>query len=273
MRGSGGIVLLALGLIALFVGILFPYGRYGSSLARGLGSQLGADVQVGEMGPALSWGGPVLRASEVVVRLGDGRRLDVAELRVRPALSASWLRLDPALRVWAESSAGVVNGTLWLGESSAFQGRVADLDLETLGAESLAEGLALRGRADLEIDLQTASEGLLGRISLDARDGSLAFPPYGLPVPFTEARARIELDPASGVRIESFEVEDPGLSFTAQGTLGNRPSLEHGRLDVEGQVEVRNPGLRAVLAGGLPLDGQGRAPLRLQGTLARPLLR
>lgn len=265
--------LLALGLTTVFVLLSFPYGRYGAWFATRLGDSLGAQIHAEQVAPALSWGGPVLRASGVSVRMPGGRNLEVDELRVRPALAASWLRLDPAVRVWLESSKGRVDGTVWLGDTRGFSGRLLDVDLETLAASAASEGLRLQGRADLELEVESESEGLRGVVTLAAREGSVAFPPYGLPVPFQEVHGRFELDPEAGVQVASFELEDPSLSLRAEGTLGTQPSLERGRLDLEGELEVRNPGLRAVLADAVRLDRQGHAQLRLQGTLNRPILR
>lgn len=273
MRPQARTAWLALGLTTFFVVLSFPYGRYGSWFASRLAASLGSEVRVGEIGPALSWGGPVLRASGVVVQLPDGRRFDVDELRLRPALSVSWLWLDPAIRLWLESAQGRVDGTLWIGGSSGFSGSLRDVDLEALAAAAATEGFELQGRADLELDLESAPEGLAGLVVLEAREGSVAFPPYGLPVPFAQLQGRFELHPESGVEVSSFELEDPALSLHAEGSLGSRPSLAQGRLDLQGELEVRNPGLRAVLGDTVRLDRQGRAALRLQGTLDRPVLR
>jgi type II secretion system protein N len=265
--------LLALGLTTFFVLISFPYGAYGAWFAARLGASLGADVRALEVVPRLSWGGPVLRASQITVQLPDGRRFDLEELRVRPAVSFSWLWLDPALRVWLESADGQIDGTFWLGESSGFSGQLVDIDLEVLANGATPEGVELRGRADVELDVESGPEGLRGVVGIDARAGSLAFPPYGLPVPFEELRGRFELDPESGVQVTSFELEDPALSIQAEGTVGTSPTLAQGRLELQGELEVRNPGMRAILADAVRFDREGHAQLRLQGTLTRPILR
>jgi type II secretion system protein N len=265
--------LLALGLTTFFVLISFPYGRYGAWFAARLGASLGVQVRASEVTPSFSWGGPVLRASQVTVQLQDGHRFDLDELRVRPALSLSWLWLDPAVRIWLESADGQVDGTFWLGESSSFRGQLLDVDLGVLADGAAPEGFELRGRAEIELDVESGPEGLRGVVDLEAREGSVAFPPYGLPVPFEELRGRFELDPASGVRVTAFELEDPALSLHAEGTLGAQPTLAQGQLDLQGELEVRNPGLRAVLADAVRLDREGHAQLRLQGTLTRPILR
>ena len=138
-----------------------------------------------------------------------GRRRAISELRVRPALSTSWLRLEPALRVLAASDAGGLDGTCWLGERPGFAGDVEDLALELLPLEGFADGLALRGRADLTLDLVSDGAGLTGEVELAAREGSVAFPPYGLPIPYATARGSLTLAPATGLAIESLELEDP----------------------------------------------------------------
>ncbi len=192
---------------------------------------------------------------------------------MRPALSPSWLGLDPALRIWLESGEGRVDGTLWLGDSPAFDGELLDVDLGALATRTAADPLGLTGRADVAIDLAMAPEGLVGEVSLDARNGSLTLPPYDVPLPFESLRGRFAIDPAAGVEVASLELDDPSLSLQASGRLGTEPSLEHGRLDLQGELSVKNPGLRGVVANAVRLDRDGHAQLRLQGTLSNPILR
>jgi len=105
-------------------------------------------------------------------------------------------------------------------------------------------------------------------------EGSVAFPPYGLPIPFATARGSLTLAPATGLAIESLELEDPDrLSLRASGTIGASPSPELSPLDLTARVEVRDPALRSLFAQALPLDGEGNADLRLSGTLGAPILR
>lgn len=269
-----GFTLAGAALTALFCLLLLPWDRYRALAERELGRATGARVRVASLGPALGLGGAVLRLRDVELTFAGGRGLAISELRLRPALSASWLRLGPALRLVAASEAGSLDGTCWLGERAGFSGEVEGLRLELLPVERLAEGLALRGTADLVLDLVSDGAGLTGAVELAAREGSIAFPPYGLPIPFATARGSLALAPGTGLAIESLELEDPGrLTLRASGSIGAAPSPELGPLDLTAHVEVRDPALRTLFAQALPLDGEGNAELRLSGTLGAPILR
>lgn len=268
-----GLALAGLALTALFSLWLLPWDRYRGFAERELSRATGAKVRVGSLGPALGRGVAVLRLRDVELAFDGGQRVAISELRVRPALSTSWLRLEPALRVLAASEAGALDGTCWLGERLGFAGAVEGLALELLPLEGVADGLALRGRADLTLDLMSDGAGLTGAIELAAREGSVAFPPYGLPIPYATARGSLTLAP-TGLAIESLELEDPDrLSLRASGTIGASPSPELSPLDLTARVEVRDPALRSLFAQALPLDGEGNADLRLSGTLGAPILR
>jgi type II secretion system protein N len=269
-----GFTLAGAALTGLFCLWLLPWDRYRAVAERELGRALGARVRIASLGPALGRGGAVLRLRDVELDFAEGQRLALSELRLRPALSTSWLRLEPALRLLAVSEAGTVDGTCWIGERAGFAGDVEGLRLERLPLERLAEGLALRGTADLVLDLVSDGAGLSGAVELSAREGSVAFPPYGLPIPFATARGSLALAPATGLVLESLELEDPGrLTVRASGTIGAAASPELGPLDLTARVEVQDPALRTLFAQALPLDAGGNAELRLSGTLGAPLLR
>jgi type II secretion system protein N len=261
----------ALALTAFFVVLRLPWERHAAALAQRLAAPHGAQLRLGEVGPALGPEGPVLRARALVLALRDGRRLRADELRVRPALSASWLSGDPSLRLVLSGPEGGADGVLRLGARPGFRGSLSHLDLARLGVDRLAEGVELAGRADLELDLAAEAGGLGGELSLEARDGHVAFPPYGVPMPFATAHGRFALDPEAGLEVREFELDDPTLLLRAEGRVGPGP-LARAPLDLRGRLEVRNPGLRAVLADAVALAPDGSAELRLRGTLAEPLL-
>jgi type II secretion system protein N len=261
-------------LTTLFSLWLLPWDRYRGFAEHALARATGARVRVGELGPALGRGGVVLRLRDVDLAFGAGRALRLSELRVRPALSGSWLRREPALRVLVASEAGALDGICWLGGRMGFAGRVEGLALELLPLEEVAQGVTLSGRADLVLDVSSDGTGLAGALELAAREGSVAFPPWGLPIPFQAARGSVALAPERGLAIESLELEDPGrLRLRASGTIGAAASPELGPLDLTAHLEVPDPALRSLFSQALPLDGAGSAELRLSGTLASPILR
>ncbi len=268
-----GFALAGVVLTAFFCLLLFPWDRYRPLLERELARATGAQVRIGGLGPAVGRGGAVLRLRDVELAFAEGRRVAISELRVRPAVSSSWLRLDPALRLLLASDAGALDGTCWLGERAGFAGEVEGLALEMLPLERVTEGLALRGRADLSLDLVSDGAGLAGTVELAAREGSVAFPPYGLPIPWATARGSLALAPETGVAIQSLELDDPGrLSVRASGTIGSAPRLDLGALDLTAHVAVSDPALRSLFAQALPLGRDGSAELHLTGTLGAPVL-
>jgi hypothetical protein len=70
----------------------------------------------------------------------------VSTLELAPRPSMSWLRGEPALRVWADSELGVVDGVVALGAQSSFVGRVDGVPLERLPLRVDSSGVALSGR-------------------------------------------------------------------------------------------------------------------------------
>jgi type II secretion system protein N len=273
VRRPAAIALAGLGLTTLFVVLLFPWTRYVPWLQAEIQARTGARVRVADTGMGLGLLGPALRLRDVEIVSPDGTRLRLEEVRVRPALSPSWLRGDPALHVAARGGLGQLAGTCWLGDRPGFDGRVGALRLETLPAGVLPEGVTLQGIADLDLDLHQDETGLRGRLALEAREGSVAFPPYGLPIPYTEAHALATLTPGSGIALERLELEDPTMSLHVEGTLDDSPDLSRGRLDLRARLEVHDPDMRQAVAQILRLDGQGRADLRLLGTPSNPVLR
>jgi type II secretion system protein N len=266
----GGLLLAgaALALTSLFVLILFPYGNYRAWVEAGLAAGSGARVSVADAGGSFGLSGPALRLSGISMAYPDGLRLELDEVRVRPALSFSWLSGDPALHLEARGEVGELSGTCWLGERPGFDGSIEALQLEALPLTRYAEGLSLSGLADLEIDLRAEAGTLSGDVELDARDGSVAFPPYGVPVPFAHAYAEASLS-AEGVSIETLSLEDEGLRVEAEGSIG--PGAR-GALDLRAELEVSDPALRSLVGQAVPLNGEGRGAVRLAGSLARPVL-
>jgi type II secretion system protein N len=274
LRLGRGLGILAAGalLTLLFVAILFPYDRYREAVERGLGEVTGARVHVAGLGPDVGRVGPVLALRGVELRFPDDVQLTIDEAHLRPALSSSWLRGEPALRLLLAGPLGGVNGTLWSGGQRGFVGTLDDLDLAALRLERMVDGLDLRGRADADLDLQGDANRLSGRVSFSARDGLLTLPFLGIPLPYETAQGSIQLKETEGLAIETFQLNSADLALHASGTIGNAPVLENAKLDLRARLEVRDPDLRSVLGPVTGLRGDGTGDLRLSGTLRNPMI-
>src|SRR5262249_53329493 len=148
--------------------------------------------------------------------------------------------------------------------------RLADVDLAALPVAALWAGAALTGRVDATLDLRAEAHGLAGSIALAARDGSAALPTLPLPLPFTTLTAELELGEDPPLRLVALELTGEELRARGSGTLGAASRLARAPLDLAFELAVE-PDLRTALAGtGLRLGPDGRATLRLVGTLDRP---
>jgi type II secretion system protein N len=261
-------------LVTLFVFLRFPFGDLAPFLAQQIAALTGAEVSIGDLEPRLTIGGPGFAARDVRLVTPGRRRFDVDPLRVRPAWSTSWLRGDPALRVDAESAVGRAGGVIVLGDAPAFRGEFVDVDLASLPiAAAGTEGLALSGRLTGAADLALAAGAAVGPLSFDVRSGAIVHPLLPVPIEFETIRADLVLGGAASIDVKSFALDGPIVNARLTGTLGvaGAPAGRDGPLDLDVELEIPSPPLRALLEGvGLRTDGRGHAAFAISGTLAQP---
>ena len=278
MRASGwleGPVLrsAALGAVCLllvFVFFLaqFPYARLRVPLAGAASDALGAEVTIGAL-----HGGPTgVRLEQVWVRRAGSPAWEVAWVRLRPAFSLGWLRGIPALALRAEAWGVHLDGTAFLdAQAPGFDGRVRGLDPAALPPGLLADEPPWIGAIDLDADLVRGAAGPEGRLVLSGSEGALSIPGLPFALPYDRVEGRAQLGP-EGVQLEAFELEGPMLSGSAQGRLGAGPPAQ-APLDVELTLRRAVPEIRDLLRGlGVPLGADGRARLRIGGTLQAPVV-
>jgi len=258
-------------LTLFFFAVRFPYDLFRASLVSQLAALTGAEVEIGELSGGLGLAGISLVAEPVTLRFGDSSfALDRAAFR--PAWSFSWLRGQPALHADLRAPEGRVDGTFWPGARLAFAGEVQELALERLPSQLLvaAQGFALTGRLDADIDLAFENGVLAGDLALDVRDGAFAPPGSPLSIPFERLQAVVDIDPAGTVLIESASLEGPMVEGSGEGKIGlaSDPTF-----DLRLEVRVADPNLRGSVQLPVPLDSEGRASLRLQGSASNPILR
>jgi type II secretion system protein N len=259
-------------LTAFFFALRFPYDLFRAPLVAQLAALTGAQVEVGGVSGGLGLGGPSLVAEPVALRWPTGA-LELERASLRPAWSLSWLRGRPALYADLRAPAGRLAGTFWPGEPLGFAGGVSGLAIEQLPPEILAaaEGFALTGRLDADADLSYEGGALTGELELDLHDGAVSAPGSPLSIPFERFQAALDVDRAGAIRVESARLDGPMVAGSATGRIGLAADPT---LDLQLDLQVPDPNLRGMIAPlGVRLDAEGRASVRLLGTLGQPVLR
>ena len=265
--------LAALLLVAIFVLILFPYGRFREIAVARLGQATGASVSLEELSGGLSIGGPCLTATKLSLRWPDRRELLLERAEIRPAWSFSWVRGEPALHLEVTGPAGSATGTLWPGASLAFAGDARGIELALLPLDRLADPPPVLGRVDAEIDLRQGSTGPIGSIRFVSWDGSVALPDLPFGIPFQEARGEIRRSDSGAITVRGFELSGPMLSASLEGTIAPSGRREEGALDLQGELLAADPALRSMIQPyGLRFGPDGAARFRVSGTASRPVL-
>ena len=268
-----GLVLGALALTAFFMVLDFPYDRLARRIADGVEQQTGARIALSEV--SLGWvrWAPGLTARGVQVIQPDGTRLELERVGVRPALDFAWLRGDPALATDVASARGGGSGVLTLGDASAFDGEITDLDLELLPQQQLGASLHVKGRSDAEVDLVLGEEGPVGHVDFEARDGIVTHPELPLPMPFQKLTGKIDLGGDEIARIRELTLESPLASGRARGTIGRAPSFASAPLRLQLELTVSGAIRGSLNTQGVEVGNSGEIRVDVTGTPARPVVR
>jgi type II secretion system protein N len=265
-------IALALLLIVLFVALLFPWDSLARRVTYELARASGGRIEVAEIGPALTPRGPVLRARVVTLSHPAFQRVEVRELEIAPRLSSSWLRGGPALRIWADSELGVVDGVVELGSHSTFAGRVSSVRLEKLPLRLEASDLAISGELDAEADVSLDPSGvLLGRIDFTSPDLVVHSTRLPMALSFNRASGGIEILEDGGTRIDSVVFEGDDLSGEISGDIGLVHRSASPPIDIDARLQILSPLLRQLAPNaGLDLSRGGETSVRIRGTLESP---
>lgn len=256
-------------LVLVFFLALFPYGRLRAPLEQAASQALGARVRIEQLR-----GGPFgLRLAGVEVRRPGAGAWSLEAVRVRPALALSWLRGVPALRVGAEAWGARLDGTARLDrQAPGFDGRVEALDPTALPPGLLPTEPPWVGALDADVDLTSDGAGARGRLAFEGQDGAVTLPGLPFALPYDRLEGALDLG-SEGIAVEALDVEGPMLSARAGGRIGpGDPS--RASLDLEVEVRRADPSVQQLLRGvGIRLDGTGTARVRIQGTMASPIVR
>jgi type II secretion system protein N len=272
---SARILVIALGCVLLtlvFIYRGFPYHRVSESLARSLSRSTGARVTVQALGPHLQLAGPGVEIIGVLITAPDGTKWSIERARLRPAWSLSWLRLEPAVHTRVEIPGGVAEGIFTLAEPLDWQGRLQEVDLAQLPVASLWPGAAFSGTLEGRVDLHSSPVGPDGIVRLEATDGTLSLPGLPAAVPFDQLTAALKLGDSFLFRIQSLRIQSPLFSATVKGSIGRGPNIAASTVDLQIQLTAEPVVRPALKEADIRVSADGRATVRVGGTLAEPVI-
>ncbi|MAG34435.1 MAG: type II secretion system protein GspN [Deltaproteobacteria bacterium] len=259
-------------LLLLFIALLFPWDSVARRIAWEIAAASGSRVTIGDLAPALTARGPVLRARHVDVEHPAVEHAHLDELEIAPRLSASWFDGEPTLRVWADGELGLIDGVLALGAAPTFSGQVARIDLARVPLRLDASGLRLSGELSANADVTLSANGTLaGHIDFDTT--SLVVEANALPIaiPFTRAYGVIEILETGATRIESTHLEGQVLEGEVSGEIGLVHHSQSPPIDLKARIRIIDPTLRRLAPGmGLRLSREGEANVKIAGTIDGP---
>ena len=262
----------ALILVAVFVFLRFPFGEFAPSLARQLSQTTGGEVLIGDIEPQWTIGGPGMAARDVRLLMPARTRIDIDPLTIRPAWSTSWLQGDPAFRVVASSTLGEVDGIFVLGDVPSWSGEFIEIDLGQLPLPP-TEGFAVEGLVTGDASLSLGNEGARGPVRFDAVTGRVDHSALPVGIEFDRISAELILGGLQSIEIQKLEFTGPVIEASGNGTVLTPSPQQEPNLDLNVEIEIKNPPLRAMLQGmGLPLVDQGRSRFSIQGTPSQPRL-
>jgi type II secretion system protein N len=273
-HGRGGrrglVIAAALALLLVFAAVRFPYARLLPPLLDTARAATGAEIEVGDLGLGLGLAGPHVVARDVRLRWPTAPELRFEAVRVRPAWSLAWLSGTPRWHVDAAGAPGSFRGEVAAGRVA---GEWRDVDTAAL-PWALAGTLApLSGRVSGEVDLAHADGAWQGSAALTGQDGSVDLPGLPVAIPFVAIAAQLEVTPAR-VELSSARIEGPLVTANVAGTAtASGAAISAWPLDLAVEIESVDPALRGYLGPlGIQEGGNGRAHVRVTGTLAAPYL-
>ena len=266
------VVPLAILALAIFIALLFPWDSVARRIAHELAAASGSQITIGQLRPTISARGPVLAANDLLIHHPAVDRVRIRTLEIAPRLSTSWFGAEPTLRFWADSELALVDGVLRLGESPTFVGEVSRVEIEKLPLRLDSSGFGVFGLVTAQADVLLDPRGILtGRVDFESPDLMIQSDRLPIPIPFTRATGVIEMLPNGATRIESVEVEGNIIEGRVSGEISMAHRSQSPPIDLEAQLQIVAPDLRRLAPGaGIPISPDGKANLRLQGTLDAP---
>ena len=268
-----GTPLLSLVLVLIFVFLGFPYSDLIPIASREIGRTTGSQVDIGEIRPRITLGGPGFTLRNV--RLAGLTRdpIDLDYLSVRPAWSTSWLGGDPTFAVAVAGPLAEAKGNVALGENSGFRG---DLRIPDLSRLPLPTGnpVSLAGDFRAGADFTLAAGAPSGHLNFEASAGSATHPSLPMPMEFDSLHGRLELGGETWLELREIRLEGPIFSASADGSIERGVDGRPGAIDIGVELEPANMPFKMLLSGlGLNANAEGQIAFNLGGTLQSPILR
>ena len=263
---------IAILLIVAFIAMLFPWDSVARRIAHDIAIASGSKIRIGELRPALTARGPVLAAHALDVEHPAVERVHIRTLEIAPRWSTSWFGAEPTLRFWADSELAVIDGVLRLGESPTFTGEVSEVEIERLPLRLDATGLQIFGRIAADADVALDPRGIMtGHVDFESPELTIQSDRLPLAIPFTRATGVIEMLPNGATRIESIQLEGHVIEGRLSGDIAMAHRSQSPPIDLEAEVQVIQPDLRRMApSAGIELSAEGKASVRLRGTLDAP---
>lgn len=263
---------IAIGLILIFVLMLFPWESLARRVAWEVSVASGGQVTISTLAPALTARGPVLRASNVMIEHPAIDRVRLSELEIAPRRILQWLTGAPSLRIWTTSDLGIIDGILGLGATPSFVGKVDQIELARLPLRLEASGVDLSGLLGGEVDIMLDPNGTLrGRMTFDCESVVVASGMMPMAIPFSRAEGVIEILENGATRIESLTVQGDYLEGGLSGEIGLVHHSQSPPIDLNVKMRIIDPALRQLApSAGIPVSGNGDIDFRVRGTLDVP---
>ncbi|MCP3985937.1 MAG: type II secretion system protein GspN [bacterium] len=270
MRGFA-IALGCLILTLVFAVAQFPWDRLTPWLVTELEQATGTRMEVAELGSSWAAGGPAADLQGLVLHFPGEAPIAIDRLRIRPALSTSWLDGEPALTLDLALAGGQLTGTLWPTGAAGFDGSFEDIATADLPEFLDLTDLPLDGVLSGKADVRQQQNRWVGDVSILGNDGSLILPGLAIALPFDQLTADLSLREEAGLAVEELRFEGPMASFDAEGTVALDAAGRPGVLDLTVTVWDVDPSLRGMaLSQGFRLDSNGEAKVSISGAVSAP---
>jgi type II secretion system protein N len=271
-----GIPAAATCLTAFFVFLGFPYDLLAVRLGNAAESALDVRLRIGALSPHVGFSGFGLAASEVLAGVEGGRTIAIERLVLRPAWSLAWFRGMPAIHLDVTSEIGAGDGTVIVGATGGFEGRLESVRLADLPVAML-QSLGVDGVLDADVDLHAVPAetggGLVGTVDFELREGTLSAEGLPMALPFDRLHGALRFGEEAYVQVSGVQLEGPLIAGTIEGQVGRAPTSAERPLSLQVAYVVHDEGLKGMFRSvGTPAaDGSNR--LSVSGTLAKPVIR
>ena len=268
-----GFPVLGIFLVSLFIYLGFPYEKLGDRVVAELQRDRAARIDFQTLGPRLHITGPGIEATGVRVTLRSGETVRIERAMLRPAWSRAWFRGALAVYAEIESSVGRAAGTLVVGASGGWSGDLEQVAVGKLPLSQFAPAGSVDGVLDASVDIQLRAEGPEGRVTFEARDGSIGLPNFPIAIPFEKLSGDLIFGDEAYVAIERLDLEGPLLSAGVTGNVLHAATFSAAPLRLEAEIDASPSARQAIQSAGMRMDRDGKAKLRITGTVAQPNVR